>query len=264
MKIAVSQLIASTMPMLEFADKAKAAGFDGAELLLSAANKGLNYDTTDAELADIRKIFAERSLELFSVSVSGKSGNLLDSGEPAKDAIGQAVFGLETASKVGAKLILHTLGRLSPELYYEDAFNNAIDNLKTIAKSAEKIGIILAVEFVWNGFLFSPLEMRDLLEKVGSDRIGFYFDPGNMAVFQFPQHWVRALGKHTKHVHLKDWKGGALKGEWTALLQGAVDFPTVMRELRAAGYAGPLVSEVSSSLASWEDTAKAMRQIAEM
>ena len=264
MKIAVSQLIASTMPMLEFADKAKAAGFDGAELLLSAANKGLNYDTTDADIAGIRQIFAERSLELFSVSVSGKSGNLLDCGEPANDAIGQAVFGLETASKLGAKLILHTLGRLSPELYYEDAYNNAVANLKTVAKSAERLGITLAVEFIWNGFLFSPLEMRGLLEAVGSDRIGFYFDPGNMAVFQFPQHWVRALGKHTKHVHLKDWKGGALKGEWTALLQGAIDFPTVMRELRAAGYAGPLVSEVSPALASWEDTAKAMRQIAEM
>jgi len=264
MKIAVSQLIAGPMPMVELADKAKAAGFDGVELHLSSARQELNYDTTDSEIADIRKTFAERSLELFSVTVTGKSGNLLDCGEAANDAIGQAVFGLEAASKLGAKVILHTLGKLSPELYYEDAFNNAIANLKVIAKSAEKIGVTLAVEFVWNGFLFSPLEMRGLLEAVGSDRIGFYFDPGNMAVFQYPQHWVRALGKHTKHVHLKDWKGGALKGEWTALLQGAVDFPTVMRELRAAGYAGPLVSEVAPSLASWEDTAKAMRQIAEM
>ncbi len=264
MKIAISQLITSLMPVKELAEKAQAAGYDGVELLLSPDNTELNYGTTDAELQDIRSVFSERSLEIYSVVVSSKSGNLLASGEAANDAIGNAVHGLETASKLGAKVILHTLGRLSPELYYEDAYNNAIANLKVVAKSAEKTGVALAIEFVWNGFLFSPLEMRNLLDAVGSEGIGFYFDPGNMAVFQYPQHWVRALGHYTKHVHLKDWKGGALSGEWTALLKGAVDFPTVMRELRAAGYAGPLVSEVSPSLASWEETAKTMRQIAAM
>jgi sugar phosphate isomerase/epimerase len=75
---------------------------------------------------------------------------------------------------------------------------------------------------------------------------------------------VRALGKRIFHVHLKDWKGRALNGEWTALLQGEVNFPVVMRELRQAGYQGPLVSEVSPSLASLEDTAAAMRKIAAM
>ena len=264
MKIAVSQLVGGGVPMREFADKAKAAGYDGVELLLHADNKELNYDTSAEDVERVRGIFAERGLEIFSVAASGKSGNMLDGGEPARDAIAQAEFGLETTARLGAKVMLHTLGRLSPELYYEDAFNNAVDNLKIVAKKAEAVGVTFAIEFVWNGFLFSPLEMRALLEKVGSERVGFYFDPGNMAVFQFPQHWVRALGRRTKHVHLKDWTGGALSGKWTPLLEGKVDFPTVMRELRAAGYGGPLVSEVPESLAPWEETAKAMRRIAEM
>ena len=160
--------------------------------------------------------------------------------------------------------MLHTLGRFTPELYYEDAYNNAIANLKKLSKDAERLNVTIAIEFIWNGFLFSPLEMRNLLEAIGSPNVGFYFDPGNMAVFQFPQHWVRALGHHVKHVHLKDWKGRALKGEWTPLMQGECNFPAIIQELRAAGYQGPLVSEVSESLASWEETAKTMRKIAEL
>ena len=264
MKIAVSQLVGGGVPMLEFADKAKAAGYDGVELLLHADIKELNYDTSAEDVDGVRKVFEECGLEIFSVAACGKSGNMLDSGEPARDAIAQVEFGLETTARLGAKVMLHTLGRLSPELYYEDAYNNAVANLKVIAKKAEALGVTFAIEFVWNGFLFSPLEMRALLEDVGSERVGFYFDPGNMAVFRYPQHWVRALGKHTKHVHLKDWTGGALNGKWTPLLEGSVDFPTVIRELRAAGYSGPLVSEVPSSLAPWEETAKTMRRIAAM
>jgi hexulose-6-phosphate isomerase len=99
---------------------------------------------------------------------------------------------------------------------------------------------------------------------VGSDHIGFYFDPGNMAVFHFPQHWVRITGKHLKMMHLKDWKGNALNGGWTSLLEGNVDFAAVNKELRAIGYDGPMISEVAPSLASIEDTAKAIRKIIEM
>ena len=46
--------------------------------------------------------------------------------------------------------------------------------------------------------------------------------------------------------------------------QGAVDFPKVMAELRAAGYAGPLISEVPASLAPLAETAATIRKIIAM
>lgn len=85
-------------------------------------------------------------------------------------------------------------------------------------------------------FLFSPLEMRRLLDDVGSPAIGFYFDPGNMAVFQYPHHWVKILEKHIKMVHMKDWKGNALNGRWPALLQGNIEFDRVMEQLRHGSF----------------------------
>jgi hexulose-6-phosphate isomerase len=106
--------------------------------------------------------------------------------------------------------------------------------------------------------------MKRFLDDVGSDAIGFYFDPGNMAVFQFPQHWARITGPHIKMVHLKDWTGNALNGSWPPLLQGKVDFAAINRELRAAGYDGPMISEVPIATASLKDTAAAIRKIIAM
>jgi sugar phosphate isomerase/epimerase len=65
-------------------------------------------------------------------------------------------------------------------------------------------------------------------------------------------------------VHLKDWKGRALNGGWTALLEGEVDYAAMNRELRSAGYDGPMISEVPPSIASFQDTAAAIRKIIQM
>ena len=265
MNISLSQLITGTLTIPELLEQAKRAGYDEVELSLRPAEDApLNYQTGDKQLEEYRKLAAQTGTPITSLTIGAKAGNLLADGKPQADGIAEATHGLECAAKLGAKVCLHTLGRLSPELYYEDAYNNAIAALKKLVPTAEKLKVAFAVEFIWNGFLFSPLEMRNFLDSVGSPLIGFYFDPGNMAVFQYPQHWVRALGKRILHVHLKDWKGNALNGQWTALLEGEVNFPVVMKELRAAGYKGPLVSEVAQNLASFADTAKAMRKIAAM
>jgi sugar phosphate isomerase/epimerase len=65
-------------------------------------------------------------------------------------------------------------------------------------------------------------------------------------------------------VHMKDWKGKALSGGWTPLLEGEIDFPAVLRELRAIGYDGPMISEVSPATAAPHVTAQSIRQILAM
>ncbi len=265
MKIALSALVAGKLSVEEFLQQAKSCGYDQVELALrSAPEAELNYQTSDQRLTEIKEQAEELGVPVVSLTLGGAVGNLLAEGQSAEEGIEGAIRGLECGAKLGAQVCLHTLGRLSPELYYEDAYRNAIAAGKKIALAAEKLEVTFAIEFVWNGFLFSPLEMRTFLDSIGSPRVGFYFDPGNMAVFQFPQHWVRALGARIKQVHLKDWRGNALNGAWTALLAGEVNFPVVMQELRRAGYTGPLVSEVAPALASFAETAETMRKIAKM
>jgi len=263
MQIGISQIIMSKVSMEEFLQSAAQAGYDVVELSMKAGGP-LNGDTTADELAEIAALAAGLDLPISSMTINHCTGNLLASGADQRRSIEETKHGLAAAAKLGAPCTLHTLGSFSADLYYDDAYRNAIVALQEIGKTAASLNVELAFEFVWNGFLFSPLEVKRFLDEVGSEHIGFYFDPGNMAVFQFPQHWVRIIGSHIKRVHLKDWKGRALNGEWTPLLEGAVDFGAVMRELRNAGYAGPLISEVDPNLASLEDTLATARKIAAM
>ncbi len=263
MRIGISQLICPDLSLPEFFRQAKEAGYETVEL--SMRQKGaLTGEVSPAQIEEIRGLSREYGLPVESVTFGHCTGNLLDSGEAQARSVAETAYGLEVAAQLGATAALTTLGRFSAELYYDDAYRNGVDSLRKLAPAARKAGVALAFEFVWSGFCFSPLETKRFLDEVGSEWVGFYFDPGNMAVFQFPQHWVRIVGKHIKRVHLKDWKGRALNGEWTPLLKGEVNFPAVMRELRAIGYDGPLVSEVAPNLASLADTAVTARQILAM
>lgn len=260
MKPGISQLILSKIPTREFIDQAAEAEYEIVELAVRKEGD-LTPQTPESARRDIVDQATDKGLEIASVVLSNRSGNLLAGGDDGRTAVDETVEGLEVAASVGARVALHTLGALKPDLFYEDAYANAVTALKELAAHCERTGVDIAVEFVWNGFLFSPLEMRRFLDEVGSPHIGFYFDPGNMAVFQPPPHWVRATGKHIKMVHMKDWRGRALNGGWTALGQGEVDFAAVMRELRAAGYDDALISEVDTGLAPIADTCRAIREI---
>ncbi|MBQ7696224.1 MAG: sugar phosphate isomerase/epimerase [Lentisphaeria bacterium] len=263
-EIAVSLLAGSrTMSVPDFFRDAKESGYDGVEMWL-VPEGGLTFDVTDAQLDEYRRLAGEYGLEIYSLAIAPPEGRLTGTGEAAEAFLRCAVSGMDIASRLGAKTVLHTTGGLAEGMYYEEAYLNGIANLRRLAPEVEKRELRFALEFVWNGFLFSPLEMRNFLTAVNSPNIGFYFDPGNMAIFQKPEHWVRALGHFVMHVHLKDWKGPARAGAWTPLLQGEIDFPAVMAELHRAGYTGPLVSEVARSLAPWPETAQAMRKIAAM
>jgi hexulose-6-phosphate isomerase len=263
MQIGISQLIAGDLSLDDFFQQAAQAGYEVVELCLRRQGE-LTLETTPDQLARISAAAQRHTLHLVSLTHSHCTGNLLDSGAAQQTSISETVAGLRVAAALGIHCTLHTLGALRPDLYYDDAYRNGVASLRQIAETAEQLQVTLAVEFVWNGFLFSPLEMKHFLDEVGSPYIGFYFDPGNMAVFQYPHHWVRITGKHLKMVHLKDWQGRALNGGWTPLLAGGVDYTAINRELRALGYDGPLISEAPASLASFADTAAAIRRIIRM
>ena len=263
MQVGISQLINTQVSMTEFFQQAADAGYEVVELCMREEGELTPQSGEDA-LKRIVALSEKYHLALVSMTHGHCTGNLLENGEPQRVSIEETKAGLGVAAKMGIRCTLHTLGRLHADLYYDEAYRNGVESLKEIARTAEDLDVAVAVEFVWNGFLFSPLEMKQFLEEVGSDHIGFYFDPGNMAVFQYPHHWARILGSHIKMVHLKDWQGNALNGGWPALLKGKVDYVAINRELRAIGYDGPMISEVSPNSASLEETAQAIRKIIQM
>lgn len=265
MKVGITELVLPKLPVPEFFQTIKKAGFESAELAVRNVDDApFSYKTTDSDLQGFKQAAADTGITIDSITIANSKGHLCLPPAEAKDAIAETIWALEAAAKLGATAALHTIGRPTPEIFYEEAYANAIANLKTIAPVCQKLHVALAAEFIWSGFLFSPMEMRSFLDAVGCPDVGFYFDTGNMKIFQLPQHWARTLAKHIKRVHLKDFKGGPSGNSWPGLLQGEVDFPAVMAELHKAGYDGPLVSEVSIRDQSLEDTAAAIRKIIAM
>jgi L-ribulose-5-phosphate 3-epimerase len=263
MQIGVTHLVVPQMPYAEFFREAAAAGYEVVEIDMRQQGE-LTPHTSETDLKQIAAQAKSAGVKIVSMCHLHVTGNLLDGGDPQKLGIEESIAGLRAAKIMGIDCTLHTLGRQRPDLYYDDAYRNTVRALKQLAPVCRDLNVSLAYEFTWSGFLFSPMEIRRLLDEVNSPHIGFYFDPGNMAVFQYPHHWVRIIGHHIKRVHLKDWKGNALNGGWPPLLKGTVDYAAMNRELRAIGYDGPMISEVPLSDASLEETAQSIRKIIAM
>ena len=51
---------------------------------------------------------------------------------------------------------------------------------------ADKLGVNIGVENVWNKFLTGPMEFKQFLDQFDSPRIGAYFDVGNVIINGYP------------------------------------------------------------------------------
>ena len=117
--------------------------------------------------------------------------------------------------------------------------------IASLIPAAEKAGVCIGVENVWNRMLYMPLEFRDFVDGFQSDAVGVYFDVGNCLHWGFPEQFISILGPRIRKIHIKDFKLsiGNMDG-FVPLLHGDVDFPAVVRELNHVEYTGPLTVEV--------------------
>jgi len=125
------------------------------------------------------------------------------------------------------------------------------------------------VENVWNGLFYSPLEFAQVIDDIGSAKVGVYFDVGNVLGYhQHPPDWIETLGKRIKRVHIKDFKhtfGWQGNYDFCDLLKGDVPWKETMAALKKIGYDKTLVAEmIPPNEGILERTSKAMDQILAM
>lgn len=241
------------MPLAEVFKKAKDAGFDGVEVTMDTSGE-LTANTTDEEALKIKEEANASGIMLYSVAggVYWDSSLVSDSKEERETAKNYVKKQLHLAKILGCKVILvipgHTGVEFAPNLGvvdYETAYSRAVEAAKELAVYAEKEGVIIGMENVWNKFLLSPLEMRRFIDEVGSKYIQSYFDVGNTMQCSYPMHWIKILAGRIKAVHFKDFKCsiGNLDG-FCELFDGDVDYPAVMEAFDKIGYDGWVTSEV--------------------
>ena len=245
MKKSISYWSFSGKNVFQAMQTAKDAGFDGIELTLDAEGD-VTMQTTAAQLAEIRSAAQELGLALPSVASSLFWAYSFTSDDPdeREQAHQAAVCEIQTAKALGADTVLVVPGSVSvefvperPVVAYDVCWERALQEMKRLAPIAEEAGINIGIENVWNRFLLSPLEMRQFLDEIGSERVGAYFDVGNVVHFGYPEHWIRILGKRIKKVHFKDFRripGGL--NSFVDILSGDVDWPAVMQAFADIGY----------------------------
>jgi L-ribulose-5-phosphate 3-epimerase len=235
-------------------------GYQGLEILLTE-NGELTMQSGPAEYAALRKMSAESGVEL--TSICGSSS--LTDDDPGVIANGKAQIRkmLEAANALGIDTVLVTGGQVNARVPYDVAYDRLLAALKELAPEAERRQVNIALENVWNKLLISPLEFRDFLDKIASDYVGCYFDTGNVVLYGFPEQWIRILGTRIKKIHFKDFKMDYSTSQysWTQLMEGAVEWPAVMRAIRSNGYDDYVITEVCGDRAVYEETCRVMDTI---
>ncbi|HEY3282532.1 MAG TPA: sugar phosphate isomerase/epimerase family protein [Armatimonadota bacterium] len=261
MKVGISQLVLGREARLsEWLPMAREAGYECFEALLTDAGD-LTMDSGPAEYRRLLDLSKASGVELVSLCASLSHQGSLTSGQPGDRERFRAVAGkmAEAAQALGIDAVLVIPGGVSADVRYDVAYQRALEGMRGVAPLAERAGVTLAIEYVWNNLFLSPLEMRRFLDEVGSPRVGFYMDPGNMAIFGYPEHWIEIVGSHIKRVHFKDWSRSARN--WPPLTQGDLEWPKIMSALRAIPYDGPVISEVDGDWEAHRRTAETMREI---
>jgi hexulose-6-phosphate isomerase len=235
-------------PLEQIFEISRDAGFDAVELNLNPpGGVGLTMETTAEEADAIAALAAKYSLKLRSVSTSLMGRTPLSSPDESVRAQGRAVVikQMDLALRLGADTVLVVPGFVNEATSYDDCYERSLSELKKLAPEAEKRGIKIGVENVWNKFLLSPLEFRNYVDEIGSPNVGVYFDVGNILAYGFPQQWIRILGKRIVKVHVKDFRPAVGNGQgFVPLLAGDVNWPEVMKALREIGYSDTLTAEI--------------------
>ena len=156
--------------------------------------------------------------------------------------------GLETALRAaalyGASTVLLVPAVVKKEVQYDEAWARSQAEIRKALPVAREVGVKIAIENVWNSFLFSPLEMARYIDELNDPLVGAYFDVGNVVNFGWPEQWIRILGPRIMKLDIKEYsrekrdQEGPFAGFRVSLGEGDCDWPAVVSALEEIGYRG--------------------------
>ena len=252
--------LANTQSIESALAQTKTYGFDALELAISTEGV-LKTSTTKSECEIIRQKIDDSGIFVDSLA-SGMSWGISPTSEDEatrNKSISLHKDALQVASNLGCKALLFVPGvvksPISSEIVrYDKALDRIRDAINQLLPIAEDLDVDLCMENVWNGFFYSPIELRDFVDSFESNKLGVYLDVGNLIGYQqYPPHWIELLNSRIKRVQIKDFQENF---DWTGSFSfcdiGAGDVPwkETIEALKSINYQNTIIAEMLP----WDET----------
>jgi len=222
----------------------KELGFDGVEL----------NSPVDLNMSEILDAKSKSGIELPTVVNKDHWSSPLSDPDPAvrKKCIDSVIKSLQEVKEMGGDTVLVVPGVVNEKVSYEQAYITSQQSIRELIPYAEKTGMQIAVENVWNNFLISPVEAKRFIDEINHPLVGWYFDIGNVLRYGWPEHWIKTLNSRIMKLHIKEFSRELMnsKGLWEGfnvdLLKGDNNWPVVMKAVREINHQGGwLTAEVN-------------------
>ncbi len=242
-------------PVLPKFELLKEAGFEGVEL--TSPNK--------LDRAEVLAARDKTGLVIHGVSGAQHWKDTLSDPDPAVVERGLAAIRqeFEDCKAYGGTTVLVVPAVVTKKVSYRDAYTRSQANIRKLIPDAERHGIKIAIEEVWNRFLLSPPEFARYIDEFDSPWVGAYFDVGNVVEYGFPQDWIHELGKRILKIHVKEY---AKANRFNYPLgEGEIDWPAVRQALVDVGYEGWISAEVPrKGLSEMKEVVRRMNEVLKM
>ncbi len=222
------------------------------ELVKKLGFQGVEIDTPEGLPNRVEMMIAqeETGIKVHGAIDSVHWRDTLSSPDAAVRAKGLAALraALHDAAFFGADTVLLVPGVVKDGVTYEQCWERSQAEVRKALPLAEKLGVKIACEVVWNNFITKPEQMLEYVDSFKSPWVGTYFDCSNMIKYGVPSaDWIRQLGKRVLKF---DFKGFSLakfkKGEnpWVGIGEGDENWPDIIKALGEVGYDGWATAEV--------------------
>ena len=267
-----------SIPLEEAFSIAKQSGYDAFELCMGLddfqpfsyiedplgivfyKNPLFNINSSEKEILRVKSMASEQGIKVSSVgSILSFLVYPLNDNDPIvrQKSIDCIKKSIDAAALLEAESVLVIPGAVTEKVDYLDAYKRAQESLCILGEYASKHKVTIAVENVWNCFLYSPIEMARFIDEINNPWVGIYLDVGNMLVMGYPDQWIKLYQHRLKRLHIKDFRRsiGNING-FVSMFDGDVDWDKVMSALLEIGYDGEWTAEIIPASKDYKHTIK--------
>lgn len=257
MKKGMSQIVMGGKTLRECFEFCRDAGYEGLELTMRGE---LNFSTSDAAVKEIAAMAGDFGIELCSLCCGNPHRLTEDDPKVVEQGVEEVTRALECSAMLGIDGMLIIPMWVTEGVRDDVAYARAVEVMQRLGDLAASFEVNLAIENVWaNKCLYTPTETKRLIDDIGREYVGSYFDVGNVVTWGWPEHWIEILGERIKKVHFKDFK--RRERQFVPLMEGDVNWPKVMAAFRKIGYDGYVISEVGGTDEEMAEPARTMDRI---